>query len=71
MTHCPFTHCPKPLPLQANWPLVEQEPPATGHGLVAGRVAVGAEMDTSVVGVGVVIGETVEGDEEFEGPRNA
>jgi hypothetical protein len=41
--------------------------------LEAARVAVGLETDTSVVGVevGVVTGETVEGDDEFEGPRNA
>jgi hypothetical protein len=39
--------------------------------LVAARVDVGVETDTSVVWVGVVAGETVEGKEEFEGPRNA
>jgi hypothetical protein len=38
--------------------------------LVAARVAVGAETDTSVDGVGVLTGETVNGDDESEGPRN-
>jgi hypothetical protein len=39
--------------------------------LVVTRVDVGVETATSVVGVGVVTGKTVDGDDEFEGPMNA